>query len=268
MRRILGYASLIALAAVMLTSCGKKTDQASTESTSADSLLAMNPTEQTPGDLTPQESYDQTQPPPAEQQPAAVTPSKTVSKPKPKSTSKPSTSPPSAPAAHSVDVPAGTAIAVTMNTAITSETAQPGDAWTGTVKEPLIIGTSAPIPAGSIVHGVVRGAKPAEKGSRAVLVLAITSVEVNGTSHEFDATADSLVAGSTRARNVGAVAGGAAAGAILGKAIGGNKGALIGGVLGGAGTAGAISQTKGYQSTVKEGQEITFRVDRNTRMRS
>jgi hypothetical protein len=266
MRRIFLLASLIALAAV-LTGCGNRTDQASTESTSADSLLAMNPTEQAPGDLTPQESYDQAQNEPPMQQPAAVTPSKPVSKPKPKPSTKPST-PPSAPASTGVDVPAGTAIAVTMNTAITSETAQPGDAWSGTVKEPLIIGTAAPIPAGSVVHGVVRAAKPAEKGDRALLVLAITSVEVNGRSQDLDATADSLIAGSTRARNVGAVAGGAAAGAILGKAIGGNKGALIGGVLGAGGTAVGVSKTKGYQSTVKEGQELTFRVDRNVRMRT
>ena len=266
MRRFFVYASVLALAA-MLAGCGNRTEQAA-ESTSADSLLAMNPTEQAPGDLTPQESFDQA-PPPEEQVTPVVKPaSKSVSKPKPKSSSSSSSSssPPAAPSG--VDVPAGTAIAVTMNTAITSETAQPGDAWSGTVKEPLIIGTSAPIPAGSVVHGVVRGAKPAEKGSRAVLVLAITSVEVNGKSHDLDATADSLVAGSTRARNVGAVAGCAAAGAILGKAIGGNKGALIGGVLGGAGTAGAVSQTKGYQSTVKEGQELTFKVDRNIRMRT
>jgi hypothetical protein len=263
MRRLFAFASLIALAAIMLTGCGKKAEQASTSS-SADSLLAMNPTEQTPGDITPQESYNQQQQPPAEQ-PAADTPSKPVSKPKPKSTSKP---PASAPAPSGIDVPAGTGIAVTMNTAITSETAQPGDAWTGTVKEPLIIGTSAPIPAGSVVHGVVRGAKPAEKGDRAVLVLAITSVEVNGQSQDLDATADSLIAGSTRARNVGAVVGGTAAGAIIGKAVGGGKGALIGGLLGGAGTAGAISRTKGYQSTVKEGQELTFKVNHTTRMRT
>lgn len=271
MRRTFVFASLIALAAV-LTGCGNKTDQALTESTTADSLLAMNPTEQTPGDLTPQESYDQAQnEQPPVQQPASVTPSKPVSKPKSRTssrTSSTSSSPGAAPASSGVDVPAGTAIAVTMNTAITSETAQPGDAWSGTVKEPLIIGTSAPIPAGSVVHGVVRAAKPAEKGDRAMLLLAITSVEVNGKSHDLDATADSLIAGSTRARNVGAVAGGAAAGAILGKAIGGNKGALIGGVLGGAGTAVGVSQTKGYQSTVKEGQELTFKVDRNIRMRT
>jgi len=29
-----------------------------------------------------------------------------------------------------------------------------------------------------------------------------------------------------------------------------------------------VSKTKGYQSTVKEGQELTFKVDRTTRMRT
>src|SRR6185503_5585915 len=111
----------------MLAGCGKKTEQAS-ESTSADSLLAMNPTEQAPGDLTPQESYDQA-PPDQPAEPVVKPASKSVSKPKPKSSSTPAP----APVPSGVEVPAGTGIAVTMNTAITSETAQPGDAWTGTV---------------------------------------------------------------------------------------------------------------------------------------
>jgi hypothetical protein len=118
------------------------------------------------------------------------------------------------------------------------------------------------------VTGVVSGVKGAQKGSRAFLVLAVRSVDVNGKSYSMSATADSMVAGSTRARNVGAVAGGAAAGALLGKAIGGSgKGALIGGLIGGAAATGAVASSKGYQVEVKEGAEVTFNVNNSVVMR-
>ena len=147
---------------------------------------------------------------------------------------------------------------------LSSETAQPGEEWTGTVKTPVIVGTSAPIPAGSVVRGVVSGVKGAEKGSRAFLVLTVTSITVNGKSHAVSAGTDSIIAGSTRARNLGAIAGGAAAGALIGKAVGGSsKGAVIGGLLGGAAATGAVAASKGYQVVLKPGTVIQFTVSGN-----
>jgi hypothetical protein len=58
-----------------------------------------------------------------------------------------------------------------------------------------------------------------------MLVLAVNSIDVMGTSYQFHAVGDSMIAGSTRTRNVGVVAGSAAAGALIGHAIGGGKGA-------------------------------------------
>jgi hypothetical protein len=168
----------------------------------------------------------------------------------------------SEPVARGVTVPAGTAIKISVAAHITSETAQSGDTWSGEVTQPLVVGTSAPIPAGSKVTGVIASAKAAEKGSRAHLVLAVRTIEVGGKTYHVHATADSLIAGSTRARNVGAVAGSAGAGALIGKAIGGGgKGALIGGVIGGLVGTGAVASSKGYQVEVKEGTELTFTTD-------
>src|SRR5260221_1563964 len=119
-----------------------------------------------------------------------------------------------------------------MNSALPSEAGRIGQEWTGSIAEAVVVGSMAPFPAGSVVHGVVDGVKPAEKGDRAVLVLRITSIEANGKTRNISATADSILAGSTRTRNVGAVAGGAAAGALIGRAVGGSgQGALIGGIL-------------------------------------
>ena len=129
------------------------------------------------------------------------------------------------------------------------------------------MGSMAPFPSGSVVHGVVASVKPAQKGDRALLVLRVTSIAATGKTHEITATADSLIAGSTRTRNVGAVAGTAAAGALVGSAIGGGKGALIGGLLGGAAATGAAANSKGYQVTVKEGAEMVFKVDHDTKLK-
>jgi len=254
MRRLSGLVVALALA-LALASCAQKTEQAS--ETASDSLLAANPAEPPQTGITPQTEY---QPEPPKQE-APPPPKAVASKPKPKP-APPAEEAPRAQAPRGVTVPAGTAIKINVAAQITSETAQAGDTWTGVVTEPLVIGTSAPIPAGSKVSGVVAAAKAAEKGSRAFLVLSVRTIEVGGRTHHIHATADSLIAGSTRARNVGAVAGSAAAGALIGKAIGGSsKGALVGGLIGGVVGTGAVAGSKGYQVTVKEGAELTFTTD-------
>jgi hypothetical protein len=242
------FLALTALVVLGLAAgCARKAEQA--QSTTSDSLFASNPSEPAPGSLTPEQQYQQ-QPPAQQPQPAP----KPASKPPSKPAAKPE------PVARGVTLPAGTAVKLTVDAELTSETAQVGEEWTGTVKEPVIIGTEAPIPAGSKVHGVVTAVQPAGgKAVRAYLVLHARSVEVLGKSHAIDASADTLFAASATARNVGAIAGGTAAGAVLGKVIGGsNKGAVIGGVIGGAAATGAVLKSKGYQSVVKAGTEITF----------
>lgn len=255
LRILVGVSAL----ALVLSSCGQKTETATSESAS-DSLLAASPVEPPEGNMTPSQDFSQQQTPDNSTPPAATKP-KT-------STTKPAAKPAPAPSNPGVSIPAGTALKVAVNAQITSETAQPGDAWQGTIAEPLIIGTAAPIPAGSVVHGVVKAVKPAAKGDRAMLQLAITSVEVSGKSHPFAATGESMEAGSTRARNVGAVAGGAAAGALIGKAVGGSgKGALIGALAGGAASGAAVAASKGYQVVVKEGAQMSFTVDEAVTMK-
>src|SRR5262249_59149418 len=68
----------------------------------------------------------------------------------------------------------------------------------------------------------------------AQLALAVRSINVNGDERMVRADTEPIVAGSHRAKKLGAIAGGAAAGALLGHAVGGKHSTLIGGVLGGA----------------------------------
>jgi len=258
---ILGVALI---AAFCSTGCQKKAEQAATPA-STDSLVASNPTERSSGNITPQTTYQEPQqqrqvtPPPAVEKPKphAVAPSHT---PKPHQPS--AAPPPMAVENPGVTMAAGTSLKVDVTAAINSESAQPGDAWSGTIKDNVIVGDRVVIPAGAVVNGVVRASTPAKKGDRAMLLLGVTSINVDGKDISVSGSTDSIIAGSTRARNMGAVAGGAAAGALIGRAIGGSgKGGLIGGLIGAAGTAAVVANTKGYQVAIKPGTEIDFTTD-------
>src|SRR5258705_7677616 len=177
----IGGVLVIALA---LTGCAQKSEQA-TNDTASDSLLAANPVEPPQTGITPQTQYQPEQQ--AKQEIPAPKPA--AAKPRPKA-KPPAAETPSEPVARGVTVPAGTGIKISIAAQITSETAQSGDTWSGEVTQPLVIGTSAPIPAGSRVSGVIASAKAAEKGSRAHLVLAVRTIEVNGRTYHIHATAD------------------------------------------------------------------------------
>lgn len=250
--------SIALIAAAASAGCGKKADQATSE-TASDSLVASNPTERQSGDITPQTTYQEPPQgaPASEAPPPAPAPRPRAPRPAPKQAEAPR--PVEAP---SITMAMGTPLKIEITAAITSETAQPGDAWSGTVKENVIVGDRVLIPAGSTVNGVVNGATPARKGDRAMLLLGVSSVSVNGKDISVRGSTDSIIAGSTRARNMGAVGAGAAAGAVIGHAVGGSgKGSLIGGLIGAAATSAVVSGTKGYQVTIKPGTEITFTTD-------
>src|SRR5262245_27407389 len=148
---------------------------------------------------------------------------------------------------------------VTLSTAVSTKSARAGDGWSGTVAEPVYRSGREVIPAGSTVRGVVAVAEPAERGNRAKLRLSMRSVMVNGHRHEVRGSSETVVAHSPRARNVGAVAGGAAAGALVGNAVGhGTKGTLIGALLGGGTATAVVASSKGYQATIDAGRPLRF----------
>jgi hypothetical protein len=156
-------------------------------------------------------------------------------------------------------LPSGTSIDVTLATALTSETASVGNTWVGSIRNASVLDGRNVLSAGSSVAGTVTAVKPARKGDRAMLDLGLTSVTIDGRSYSVQGTTEAIIAGSTRARNLGAIAGGAAAGAVVGKAVSGsNKGTIIGGLIGAGAATGVVSQTKGWQVVLKEGTQLTF----------
>jgi hypothetical protein len=260
LRRIL--ALWTACLVLVLAGCARRATETASSSTS-DSLIASNPTEQSPGQLTPQA--------PIEQAPPVVRRPPPRSNRAPSSTSSPSTETAESPQPAQAKTPEGPGVVVrwgsflrvTFTQAVTSETAQVGDAWTGVIKDPVTIDDQVVLPTGSTVQGVVKEVKPAQAGDRAMLTLAVTSVEVGGRTWPVDATMEPLIAESTRARNLGAIAGSAAAGALIGSAVGGSKGGVVGGLVGGAAAGAGVAKSKGYQVVVKSGTTWTFKVARD-----
>jgi len=156
-------------------------------------------------------------------------------------------------------VPSGTSIEVTLNTALTSKTANVGDTWSGSVRNPVSLDGRNVIPAGSSVTGTVSGALAAERGNRAMLDLALTTVTVGEHAYTVHGGMESIIAGSPRARNLGAIGAATAAGAIIGHAIGGSgKGTLIGAVVGGGAATGVVAHSDGYQVVLKPGTDLRF----------
>jgi hypothetical protein len=197
------------------------------------------------GDLTPQKEY--------QPEPVRRTPTRSVTRPRARTTSR-STS-----AYRGITIPAGTPVAVTVNSALSSKTAQVGQSWSGTVAEAVYHNGREVIPAGSHVSGVVAVAQPAERGDRAKLQLSLRSISVNGRSYNVRGASEAVVAGSPRVRNIGAIAGGTAAGALIGRAVAkSTKGTLIGAAVGGGAATAAVAASKGYQATIPAGKQMSF----------
>lgn len=170
--------------------------------------------------------------------------------------------------AATVTLPSGSAIDVTLNTALTSKDANVGDAWSGTVRNTAFLDGRTLVPAGSAVSGTVTSVQPAQKGERAMLDLGLNSFTVDGRDYRVRGSMESVVAGSTRARNLGAIAGSAAAGALVGQAVGGStKSTVIGAVVGGGVATGVVAKSDGYQVVLKPGVALTFTTNESVAVR-
>jgi hypothetical protein len=165
-----------------------------------------------------------------------------------------------------VTVPVGTVLNVRLSQTLSTETARSGDRWQGIVTVPVLAKGHEVIPSGSVLTGVVADAEKAQRGGRARLELRVTSVRVGDRQSSLSASSDPVIAGSPRARNLGAIAGGAVAGALLGKATGNSAG--TGAVIGGAIATGAVATSKGYQVVLPDGARMRFVVDHDVALRA
>ncbi len=138
-------------------------------------------------------------------------------------------------------VPAGEHIVIRLGETITSKKNNSGDAFSGTVAEPVTVNGQTLIPEGSGATGTVADAKALGKfKGGAMLRVVLNSVTVNGKTYKVETAAVQHSLKGKGKRSAVAIGGGAGLGALIGGLAGGGKGAAIGAAAGaGAGTAGA-----------------------------
>jgi hypothetical protein len=145
----------------------------------------------------------------------------------------------------------GTRINVALGSNISSETANIGDSWRGTVTENVIIQNRGRIPPGSAVDGVVTGVTAGDLGSRAMLELGVRSIRVDGHDEWIAAGAEPVIAGSERARYLYAITDGVPAKALIGENIGEAEVAAATGV---------VARPSGGQIILTDGTVMSFTV--------
>lgn len=188
--------------------------------------------------------------------------SSTATQPASSANSSAATSQPAAP--PPVVIPAGTEIHAILDTALSSRANQAGDAFTATLTRPLVVGGQTIVASHARVRGVVVDARPSGHLSKpALLSLTLKSIDVNGSRVDIRTDDLTMEGASHKKRDVVAVGGGSALGAIIGGIAGGGKGAAIGALAGGgAGTAGAAATGK-KDITLPAESRVTFRLSRS-----
>lgn len=172
---------------------------------------------------------------------------------------------PTAEAYVMVSVPEGKNITVALNDAISTKTSAVGDTFTATVvrdvqtrEHPDVI-----IPAGSIVTGqIVEVQKAKQLKGQAKLVVKFDELRLpSGKVVNIIASLGAEGKDTTK-RSVGAIAGGAAAGAVLGKIIGKDtKDAAIGAVAGAAIGTGVVLGLDNKDVDLPAGTDLILNVD-------
>ncbi len=158
----------------------------------------------------------------------------------PASTSPVQTRPGPAPAVRpAVVIPKGTMLHVRLNEALGTATSRPGERFDATLTEPLLANGVTVAPRGTQVSGLVREAMPSGRlKGRAVLMLALESIEMNGRRIPIQTRAFTETSGRHRKRNSWWLGGGAGTGALIGGLAGGGAGLAIG-----AGSGAAVGLT-------------------------
>ncbi len=175
---------------------------------------------------------------------AAMTPTPEASAPAAAATAPVQQAPPPPPAEkpkpQPIVIPAGTEITAALTQPLSSKTAKPGDPFTATLSEPIVVHGKTVIPAGATVAGKVVDAQSKGKiKGEARLELAATGITVHGKRYPMQASMAGLSEKGKGKRTAATTGGGAAGGALIGGLAGGGKGAGIGALVGaGVGFAG------------------------------
>lgn len=172
----------------------------------------------------------------------------------------PAQPPPPPPVA--VDLPPGTRFRVRLDQDLGSKISQPGEFFTATVEDPVVINGTTVVPRGARADGTVVDAKPLGrfKGG-AFLQLRLDRVHTTWGRYPVATSSIDRVEKGKGKRTAVFAGGGGAFGALIGGLAGGGRGAIIGAAAGaGAGSAGNAF-TGNKQIVLPAETLLTFRLE-------
>ena len=191
----------------------------------------------------------------AEPPPSAPAPAEVATRPEP-----PAIPPPAPP--RQVTLNAGTLVPVRLIDGLTTQRNNPGDSFTGSLDQPLVVDGLVIAERGARVEGrVVTADKGGKVSGVASLAVQLTRIHLSdGQTISVQSDNFEKHAEQTRATDAAKVGGGAAIGAIIGAIAGGGKGAAIGAGAGGGLGAGDVLLTRGKPAALPSETRISFRL--------
>ncbi|MGC9292876.1 MAG: hypothetical protein ACP5EP_09165 [Acidobacteriaceae bacterium] len=167
-----------------------------------------------------------------------------------------------APAPQPTRVPAGTLLRVRLNDSINVKSARDGDAFTGTLAEPVSVHGQDVVPAGTPVDGVITAAhKRGRFKGASVLQLRLTGMDMQGHHYRLDTGHYTRSKKGKGRRSALMIGGGSGLGMLVGGLATGGVGLVVGGLAGaGAGTAGAAF-TGNKDISIPAESILSFRLD-------
>jgi hypothetical protein len=159
----------------------------------------------------------------------------------------------------SLEIPSGTSIRVRMIDSLSSEKAQVGDTFRGTLDEAIQVNGKELYPKGADVIGRVTDAHPTGRLSEPGELDLVVNTVSSGTVATSINVEPLVIKGESHAKsNATKIGGGAVLGAVIGAIAGGGKGAAIGTVAGGAAGTGAAAATGKKPALVDSEAVLTF----------
>jgi hypothetical protein len=171
-------------------------------------------------------------------------------------------SPQAPPPPATIDLPVGTHIRVRLDQDLGSKISEPGDSFTATVSDDIVVNGQTVIARGARADGTVIDAKPLGrfKGG-AYLEIRLERVHTNWGSYPVETSSIDREEKGKGKRSAVMIGGGAGAGAFIGALAGHGKGAAIGALAGaGAGTAGSAF-TGNKQIVMPAETLLTFKLE-------
>ena len=163
-----------------------------------------------------------------------------------------------APAQETLVLPAGTSFTAVLDTKLSTDSNKDGDPFAATTTEAVVVDGRTVAPAGTRMSGVLRDVQASGRiKDRARMTLVFQEMtDAQGKTHSMNALPLTIKAASETHNDAIKIAGGSAAGAVLGALSGKKNGTVIGAAAGaGAGTI-LVLATKGDDVELDQGLKL------------